>query len=710
MSSEGHPSEAASQPGTPEGDTFAIPTGLENNIDPPAKQAARRPKFHDDYARKASLFAGGTGQSFRNKEAPEVLLMRRILARLEKHCKLLSQVGDELIDVKPADLGKRKAAEWGRDLHDLASDFMDVGAEIGRLTSKRESNAPPPTIVRRYSVKPPAAEPPPQTTEPTPFPQSVVQSVLSSFHHMLQALCHHTGAERGAVYAPTPEGSLVAVVMHGYGSTRPGELRSELNDTLVGMCYQTKIGMPSDTGCNFQYRKGTDPKGDSQGQANAYRIFSSLVMPILVKESAGKGGVLQLVNKSGGVGSFIDEDETMAHRTTQLMGMVLQLYPCANLHSHPLDARFLHTMQEQPPYLGMQYNAFNSLTAKQPQLMMHVEAGARRGGGGIVMYAQDGHRTIKTGSDLVDVAEYVKWLEQAWKAAVELNREYQRQLGIRGSTARLLVTRLNKKVESARKEAILYRELLDMRNRGAHRIHDDYAEYDEEDDASCPPSPQPQGGKTSAADWKLGDVTFIADDATYIEYCYELAMMPFRGRYADLAGVAGTVVGVEEDHLRVRCAAKGRIQRGDEVCVPYPAVRGKAGSATHLAHFLRRPTLQGDAALPSNPGVYSQSQPSQRRSSTKQPRRRSSTQRPLSASEGVLPDYSPAPPGSGVFPDISDAGGVGEGEGVGGGGAFPRSALSRERSQSVKRVSVVLPSAADDEVEAGVEREEVEGV
>ena len=561
-----------------------------------------------------------------NKETEVVI--KRFIGRLSEKCSALFALGGEMADTAASDLGKYKAEEWGRSVKELAADVAGLGADIEhsvRLEQKQTTyslrmGGVTPTAQQVQQAEQEAADreatasaaamslkaraQPAAGTEGVPVPKSIVQTITASMYMVLESVSQAIGAEKSAMYLHNAsENILIGSVAYGYGAMRPRDLRCELKDTLVGMCFQAKIGVPTHTGCNFKAAdEALSPRGQ-KGQ-DSQRVWSSLVLPLVGKNGAALG-VLQFVNKCCGKRDFAEDDECIGYRASQILTYLVQQYPCRDLSVHAFDPRPLHADHPLPlpeSQEGLRISSFDSVATRKPQLMMtDLEAGGgtrASASGGLVVYDQTGTRAVKTSSNLVEVAEYVKWLEEAWQAAVELNRELQAQFALRTSANRLVTAQMSKKLDAAKKEAVLYKEMLGWRvaasahppRKGSLAVPEDNVPSAEADGVIIPVSAARLPTPPSEAAWRLGDVAVLVADAVYLQYLYEadVRKLPAHLRYSDLAGVVATVVGFSEGGLVLRCGARGAVKRGQEVDVPVAAVQSKADAHHHLATLQRK--------------------------------------------------------------------------------------------------------------------------
>ena len=538
---------------------------------------------------------------FGNTLPAETIQPRRSCWKLKLKCDKLNDLAEEISRVKPSDLGKKLSDSWSKRLMEITSGAHELVQELSGSFPIAGINPVPNSEVNEQKKdkdkeKEPAMELPIRTTE---VPICIHQSLTTVLYFILEATAKEAGAERAVVWVPHKDGGdMIGAVAYGYGSMKPNELRCSNAEGLVSSCYSSRIAVPSSTGCNYQF------KGSRNVSGSAYRVWSALLLP-LTRENGKCLGVLQLSNKYCGGRDFNSHDESLCFRTSQIFSYLFSSYPCVGAKFCPIDIRVIHQMYPLRPLAQtLTLHSFDSACPHRKQLVMRDIEGESRGSSTVVFYNQHGKQRVMGADNLVEVSNYISWLEQAWLAAVELNREYGQQANKAGSAVRMMINKLNIQLSGAKSEVALFKEMLDWR-----------LQQNKEAEVSVSDTPQPavmisktkntfcndnKGGDTRQlppeehqTEWKPGDLATVTEIVDELEYhCSVLGITPTED-LSNLVGILGTVTAVHKDTIDLRIGeTRGTARRGNHFNIPRAALISKAADETYLAAFLRRKNSQ----------------------------------------------------------------------------------------------------------------------
>eukprot|EP00756_Hemistasia_phaeocysticola_P003645 Hpha_TRINITY_DN12355_c0_g1::TRINITY_DN12355_c0_g1_i1::g.155893::m.155893 len=353
------------------------------------------------------------------------------------------------------DFAKKIAAAMGRESGQGDLDFEasptgeDEGTKRQQSTRKR---SPISTRARIRSQSVNAALQ--QSHDPgriqSSLPLPAAEAVAASIYLCTEAAANLLQADRSCVWLPdSRRGDLAAAVLVGYPGVRACELRCAEHEGVVGGCYATKVAASSLSTASYQHT-------GVQAAGRGYRVWSTLVVPLLTPESETARGVIQFVNKNGG-DTFSREDECLAWRCAQMLAFILGHYgAAADLGSHGYDPTTLHRTAGRPQRASgglVQILGFDSREAQRKQLVLRdIE--------GFAYQDAKGERLVANSSNLVEVSGHLRRLEDGWRKAIELNRMYQEQMQAQGSNMRAVIAQLQDELNQTKSALETLRSVL----------------------------------------------------------------------------------------------------------------------------------------------------------------------------------------------------------------------------------------------------------
>eukprot|EP01064_Diplonema_japonicum_P018082 TRINITY_DN26780_c0_g1_i1.p1 TRINITY_DN26780_c0_g1~~TRINITY_DN26780_c0_g1_i1.p1 ORF type:complete len:541 (+),score=104.28 TRINITY_DN26780_c0_g1_i1:1279-2901(+) len=384
-----------------------------------------------------------------------------------------------------------------------------------------------------------------------PVPTSVHQALGSAFYLVLEACCKDLMVTWGVVKV-LKEDKLEVAVRYGHTATEC----DGLIDSIGGMCCSTQIAA-------IRVHKGR----------------SCLAMP-LATEKGDTLGVLMLHDKVDS--NFTEDDECKAYRTAQVLTHILCQYPTCDITSYKYDFHKLLKYTPAPCTDTLKMHSFNSAVRHRKQLIIRD---VKSEGGRQVFFDKHNARTVITSLNITDVHIHIKWLEQAWSSAVDLNKMYQEQIARSSSAFKVQLTKRTNENTNLKSQLHVYQDLINMRHA----------------------RPNMETVTKKEEEWKVGDVAKLSPDVTLLEYCFDVARVATPVDLAEVAGTIGTVVSVNGDIVELRIGnTNSDALRGITMEVPVGSLITRAKGDGYMASYLRRLTFHGEEVAPDAPSVKRQ--------------------------------------------------------------------------------------------------------
>eukprot|EP01062_Namystynia_karyoxenos_P027626 TRINITY_DN21145_c0_g1_i1.p1 TRINITY_DN21145_c0_g1~~TRINITY_DN21145_c0_g1_i1.p1 ORF type:complete len:695 (+),score=114.43 TRINITY_DN21145_c0_g1_i1:75-2087(+) len=315
------------------------------------------------------------------------------------------------------------------DLAPSPSVLSDTGDSARRLVSRLRTGTAP-TPIRGPASKMPTVSP---MSPPVPAPgaapglSSVDACCAAACHLTLETLAVALRAERATLWVWIPRlECLQGVVQVGKASS--DSLRCPAGKGWPGQVFGVGIG------ANVAHTGG--PAGGSKGlagrdspkksQQHDHRARSVLCLPLPATDGCGPGrlGVVELLNKDRGAGSFTAADESALAAALPFFSYALQHYPTDAQRWHFDAANLLHT---QRPWRPQQDSTKASRGAEGQRLLVYRTAGSalllRRIRGEAEQQLQAA--PVDSPRHLIEVDSYMERLEESWRNCVLLVCSYQ---------------------------------------------------------------------------------------------------------------------------------------------------------------------------------------------------------------------------------------------------------------------------------------------
>eukprot|EP01062_Namystynia_karyoxenos_P020314 TRINITY_DN176_c1_g1_i1.p1 TRINITY_DN176_c1_g1~~TRINITY_DN176_c1_g1_i1.p1 ORF type:complete len:1014 (+),score=239.89 TRINITY_DN176_c1_g1_i1:83-3043(+) len=463
------------------------------------KQTVRKTEQDEDVV--AAAFAGFA------KHPAQVVSYARLALELSQALDRISEISDAMGTAKVHTLDSGTLRDWSLRIDDGVREVRSLGREYARAMTDFMRDTPTPasepgdprsegnsSVATTASPKvspsrarkdtiatarkgprrpqrsgsagtqPPAAEQSPAAS-PRPgraVPLSAPEAIAAGMYCCTEAAAGLLQADRACVWLPdNRRGDLAAAVLVGYPGVRPCELRCAENEGVVGGCYVTRMAASSLIVPKLDLknigggggRNGMGPKG--------YRIWSSLVVPLVTPSIDTVKGVVQFVNKNGG-DHFSPDDECMAWRCAQLLAFLLTHYGVtADLGAHGFDPSVLQRAAVRPAVQvqtrenvsSLRLLSFDSRTPQRKQLVL-------RDLEGFAFQDFKGERVVANSTNLQEASNHLRQVESGWRKAVELNRLIQEQLQSQGSNMRAALATLQSELAQERSTCKVLRELM----------------------------------------------------------------------------------------------------------------------------------------------------------------------------------------------------------------------------------------------------------
>eukprot|EP00755_Sulcionema_specki_P015361 Sspe_Gene.59175::Locus_32491_Transcript_1_1_Confidence_1.000_Length_2336::g.59175::m.59175 len=581
-----------------------------------------RPKFNanadnspaDDEAHKDATAQEGQKQvPLKQRVAAGMVNHNRTCRKLERCFTKLSELSDTIAGARVHELDATILKDWSLALDESVEEAQRLSRELARgadgITLRKPSvvalEAPLPEKSRPSPVSPllsPTTQRldtgvyhshtvnrgQPSSRSRVPgrhigkglvIPPSQPETVSSALYLMLEAAAQLIGADRGIVWLQSGT-ELLAVTLYGYHNVRPAEMRCATTEGIVGGCYTSKVALNNFSCTGHQMKCHSTVAKDTKSVTTLYRVWSTLTIPIMHPAKDNVHGVVQLLNKNTGDNDFTNDDECLLWRTSELMAHLLEQYSWVDLTAISYDPSPLHGVVPLPPTNpGLRLHGFDSTKPHRKQLIMRdMDDGDR----GITYYEVNGRRMIGVSSNLVEIGHYLKYLEQSWMTAVELNRVLQDELSQQASSSRAAIAVLNNELSASASTIRTMKALLDKRLLGHKYTEEDVgaarklleglqdarehqpaaAEKDERGEEQQQEDPQrrisytstlstvsramtPSFHKPQGCQWHIGDIVTVKTVPAEVEEAFTAAGFGWKAEYHRLPGARGTITGID---------------------------------------------------------------------------------------------------------------------------------------------------------------------
>eukprot|EP00760_Papus_ankaliazontas_P034013 PhM_4_TR6865/c0_g1_i1/m.28922 len=148
------------------------------------------------------------------------------------------------------------------------------------------------------------------------------KDAANSLYFVLQAVCYELAVDRAYVFVPRSDSDLQCIAVCGKKlPPRAAEIRAPMMQSASGRCFATGFSV------NAAQAHETETNVVAQHDARSgFTAQNILCCPIYASDKKRTIGVVQLLNKFGGQGTFSPEDESRLYHITPFIGYLVENY------------------------------------------------------------------------------------------------------------------------------------------------------------------------------------------------------------------------------------------------------------------------------------------------------------------------------------------------------------------------------------------------